>query len=392
MFSYLSNSLEYIIPFLIVLTVLVFIHELGHYLVARWNGVKVEVFSIGFGPEIFGWTDKSQTRWKFSLIPLGGYVRMYGDVDPSGQAVNPELQKMNDDQKKLTLASKTPLQRIAVSAAGPIANYLLAAVIFCGIFMTKGEPIITNDIGGIQQGSVAEHMGIKPGDQIIKINEIDITKFYDIVDAITPLPGKDIQVTVSRPDTLPTDLEKEIPADTPRSNVVLSGKMIHVAEDKTETPAVKLGIVPLRKTFRSVGVIESFSLAIQSCYKYSVDILTSIGQMITQQKGSGDLGGILSIGNVAKESAAGGAASLLLFMAMLSVNLGLINLLPVPVLDGGHILFCTIEAIIGRPVSEKVQEWAFGIGLTIVLGLMLLTTWNDVSHFKLIDKLLGLFR
>lgn len=392
MLSYITNSLEYLIPFLIVLTVLVFIHELGHYWVARRNGVKVDVFSIGFGPELFGWTDKSETRWKFSLIPLGGYVRMFGDADPSGQSVNPELQKMSQDQKNLTLASKTPLQRIAVSAAGPIANYLLAIVIFFGIFLTKGDPIITNDIGYVLSGGVADRLGIKPGDQITSINDTPIVNFMDIIEAIQPLAGKQIDISISRPDNVPEDLSQEIPENEPRQTLHFEGKMVTLDSDNQEVTAYKLGIAPLKKIFKPVGFFQAITLSVKRCYEYSRDILTSIGQMITGQKGSGDLGGILSIGNVAKESAAGGVATLLLFMAMLSVNLGLINLIPIPVLDGGHILFCSIEAITGKPVSEKVQELAFGVGLIVVLGIMLLTTWNDISHFKIIDKILGIFQ
>lgn len=391
MFTFLTSSLEYIIPFLIVLTILVFVHELGHYLVARWNGVKIEVFSIGFGPEIFGWTDKAHTRWKFSLIPLGGYVRMYGDADPSGQAVNPELQTMNPEQKSLTLNSKTPLQRIAVSVAGPLANYLLAIVLFMGLLLLKGEPIPTNDIGGIVAGSVAERIGVKPGDRITRVNEKPVVEFNDIILALKDLAGKDIQVEVSRPLSLPTDPAQEIPENTPRETLVLSGKMVTYSESKAEIPASKLGIAPGGNTFKSVGPIQSLSTSIQMCYKFSSDILSSLGQMIIGNKGGGELGGILSIGNMAKESTSGGIVSLILFMAVLSVNLGLINLLPVPVLDGGHILFCTIEAIRGRPVSEKVQERAFGTGLLLVLGVMLFTTWNDLSRFKVIEKVMGLF-
>ena len=391
MFTFLSSSLEYIIPFLIVLTVLVFVHELGHYVVARWNGVKIEVFSIGFGPEIFGWTDKAQTRWKFSLIPLGGYVRMYGDADPSGQSVNPELKTMNQDEKNLTLSSKTPLQRIAVSAAGPLANYLLAIVIFMGYFTIKGEPVVTNDIGGIIAGSVAERIGVKAGDRLTRLNDTPITEFNDIVGTLKNLAGKDVRVEVSRPLTLPENPKEGIPETTPRETLVFTGKMVTYTTSNEEIPAQKLGIAPGATTHRDVKPLKVIGLSLQKCYQFSADILSSLGQMITGQKGSGELGGILSIGNMAKESVSAGMTNLILSVALLSINLGLINLLPIPVLDGGHILFCTIEAITGHPVKEKIQEWAFGIGMLVVLGVMLLTTWNDFSHFKVIEKFMGLF-
>ena len=391
MFTFLSSSLEYIIPFLIVLTVLVFVHELGHYVVARWNGVKIEVFSIGFGPEIFGWTDKNQTRWKFSLIPLGGYVRMFGDADPSGQSVNPELKIMSLEQKNLTLSSKTPLQRIAVAAAGPLAHYLLAIVIFMGVFTIKGEPVLTNDIGAVVEKSVAERIGVKAGDRITRLNDAPISEFNDIIGTLKDLTGKDVQVEVSRPLSFPEDPAAGIPENAPRESIVLFGKMVTYSDSNEEIPVQKLGIAPGGSFIRSVGPLQSIGLSIKKCYQYSGEILSSLGQMITGQKGSGELGGILSIGSMAKESVSGGMITLIMFMAVLSVNLGLINLLPVPILDGGHILFCSIEAMTGRPVKEKIQEWAFGIGMFIVLSVMLLTTWNDISHFKVIQKITGLF-
>lgn len=372
----LGNITEYVIPFLIVLTVLVFIHELGHYLVARWNGVKIEVFSIGFGPEIFGWTDKADTRWKFSLIPLGGYVRMYGDADGSSRADNTSLNVMSEEEKSKTLHGKTVGQRMAVVAAGPAANYLLAIILMAGIFAFKGQPIINNQIGGVVQGSVAERMGLQKDDRITKINETPVYTFEDIRGIIPNLKGQDIKVTVERKAQ-----EKSEPA-----TIITSGKMAQVDEVTKEfKPSAHLGIRPGGMDYHQLGILDSIGQAIKTTYKMSVDTLASIGQMLTGSRSSQELVGILGMGEMAGQSAKSGIVALFWFMAILSVNLGLVNLLPIPVLDGGHLVIFAIERIRGKPVSVRAQEIAFTIGLVIVLFAMFLSTKNDLVRFNLLN-------
>lgn len=370
----LGNITEYVIPFLIVLTILVFIHELGHYLVARWNGVKIDVFSIGFGPEIFGWTDKAQTRWKFSLIPLGGYVRMYGDADGSSRPDADALDTMSDTDRSLTLHGKTVGQRMAVVAAGPIANYLLAIVLMAGIFAVKGQPVITNQVGDIVQGSVADQLGIKKDDRIVKINEKPIRNFDDVQAIIPSLKGEAIKITVER--ALQDNPKPEV--------IIMSGKMAQLdAETKEFKPVSKLGIRPGTLDYEALNLITAIGQAVKLTYKMSVDSLVGIGQMITGNRSSGELVGILGMGEMAGQSAKGGLVTLLWFMAILSVNLGLVNLLPIPVLDGGHLVFYAIEGIRGKRISTRAQEIAFMIGLAIVLFAMLLSTKNDLMRFNI---------
>lgn len=393
MIENLMASLGYIIPFLVVITVLVFFHELGHYLVARWNGVKIEVFSIGFGPELFGWTDKHQTRWKFSVLPFGGYVRMYGDADPSGQAVNPELVKMTAEEKSLTLQSKTPKQRIAVVAAGPIANYILAVVLLMGLFLVKGEPILTNEISMVTDGSVAQSLGIQSRDRIVRINDHNIQEFKDLPKALEGLAGKDIRVELLRPKS-ETSEKVAGESQTESERMILTGKMLLPSKDPTHSesiPADKLGVAPAAE-YKPIGFVSSFVESVKMCYTLSAAMLQGLGKLITGQGSGGDLGGVLSIGHQAKQFASKGVADLILFMALISVNLGLINLFPVPVVDGGHILLYSIEAIRGKPMSEKIQEKMFMVGLFLVLGLMIYTTLNDLHRFRVFDWVMSFFK
>jgi regulator of sigma E protease len=374
--SYLGNVAEYIIPFLIVLTILVFIHELGHYLVARYNGVKIEVFSIGFGPELFGWNDKSGTRWKFSAIPLGGYVRMYGDADGSSRADHDSLSQMESEDYKLTLHGKTVGQRMAVVAAGPIANFLLAIVLIAGIFVFKGQPSLPPVIGGIVSGKISEKIGLKENDKIISLNGETISEFMELREKIQKNAGKDISLLIER--------KKDGKLETLTFSTKLEEKDEKTGEIK---PINYLGIRPGLPIYTPLSPLSALTNSVSMTYKMSVDTLYNLGQMIVGKKSSEELGGILAIGDMAAQSAKGGIFALLMFMAMLSINLGLINLLPIPVLDGGHLLFYGIEAIRGKPVSPKAQEYAFMVGLAIVLGTMLLSTWNDVSRYKLFSWL-----
>lgn len=363
------HSLSYIIPFLVVLTIVVFIHELGHFLVARYNGVKVEVFSIGFGPELFGWDDSAGTRWKVSMIPLGGYIKMLGDADASSRPDEALTESLSAEDKAKTLQSKTVGQRIAVVTAGPAANYILAVVLMAGLFMYNGEPQFTNTIGKIAEHSVGYRAGLQAGDKITKINETSINKFTDLVDALKPLEGHEIQITVER--------------EGATSPVVLNGEMMKIDPNTHEKkPIAQLGIAPSGYTYEKHGALDSVKTAFSTVWNLSVKTLQSLGQMIMGKRSADELGGILAIGEMAGKSAKSGFVDLIWFIALLSVNLGLINLLPIPVLDGGHILFYSIEGIRGKPVSPKVQEYAFLAGLVFVLSIMLFSTWNDLSRLK----------
>lgn len=372
----LGNITEYVIPFLIVLTVLVFIHELGHYLVARWNGVKIDVFSIGFGPEIFGWTDKAETRWKFSLIPLGGYVRMHGDADGSSRADSAALSQMEESEKAKTLHGKTVGQRMAVVAAGPAANYILAIFLMTGIFAIKGQPIVNNQIGDVVQGSVAEHLGLKKDDRITKINETSVRTFDDIRALVPDLKGQAVKITAERLDE----------GKTTPSTIIVTGKMATFdATTKDFKPTSHLGIRPGGMDYQQLSAFSAVSQAVKTTYTMTIDTLVNIGQMLTGNRSSGELVGIIGMGEMAGQSAKSGLAAIVWFMAILSINLGLVNLLPIPVLDGGHLVFYAIEAIRGKPVSVKAQEISFMIGLAIVLFTMFLSTKNDLVRFNIFN-------
>lgn len=358
---------EYIFPFLIILTILVFVHELGHYLVARYNKVTVEVFSIGFGPELFGWNDKAGTRWKFSMIPLGGYVKMYGDADASSRPDTDSLKKMSDEQKSNSLHSKRVGQRMAVSAAGPFANFLFAIVIFAGLFTFKGEPFIPTTVGNVAPGKIAQKAGLTIGDKILSLNGVAAKDFHELRDLIMSNKGKDVDIRYLRGSAEQT----------------VRLKMVEVDALGVEKLVGVMGIAPSLPEYHKINPFQAVTHAIQKTWSMSVDMLRGIGQMITGQRSSEELAGILSIGNMAGESAKGGIAAFLVFMAFLSINLGLVNLLPIPVLDGGHLLFYSIEGIFGKPVPEKIQEYAFMVGLVIVLSIMLMSTWNDITRLIL---------
>jgi regulator of sigma E protease len=363
----LVNFAEHAIPFLIVLTILVFVHELGHYLVARYNKVKIEVFSIGFGPELFGWHDRAGTRWKLSMIPLGGYVRMYGDADASSRPDTESLEKMSDEDKSKSLHSKSVPQRMAVSAAGPFANFLFAIIVFTGLFIIKGEPFIPPTVGVVIPGKIAEKAGLKEGDKIISLNGVSVKDFYELRHLIIDNKGKEVDVLLSRDNAEQT----------------IHIKMVEIDAEGQEKPVGVMGIAPQLPEYLKVNPLQAAFHAVEKTWDISVDALTGIGQMITGKRSSEELGGILSIGDMAGKSAKGGIAAFFFFMAFLSINLGLINLLPVPVLDGGHLLFCALEGILRKPVPEKIQEYAFMIGLALVLGVMLMSTWNDVVRLIL---------
>lgn len=375
--DFLTSAFTNIVPFLIILTVLVFVHELGHYLVARWNGVKVEVFSIGFGPEIVGWNDKHATRWKISAIPLGGYVKMFADADASSRQDAQKMKTLSEEEMKLTLHGKSVWQRIQVSAAGPLANYIFAILVFGAIFATRGEQVPSENAqaGMVVPGSAAEKAGILEGDVISTVNGKSVKNFQEMSEIVKNNPGKELDFDLKRG-------EKEINLKvTPETVETLS-----ITGEKTQTG--KLGVA---QGFVSIkhGVIQSFGIATKYVINVSWMTLKGIGEMIIGNRKADGLSGPLGIAKMTAVIAQTDIWNILWFAAFLSLNLGLINLLPIPVLDGGHLLFYVIEAIKGSPVSEKTQEYAFRAGLGLILFVFLLSTWNDVNRFEWVRNLFG---
>jgi regulator of sigma E protease len=361
----------YLVPFVLALSVLVFFHELGHYLVARYNGVKVEVFSIGFGHEVFGWNDRVGTRWKISWLPLGGYVKMWGDDNAASTPDTDALAKMSEEDRSQSLHGKTVWQRMAVSAAGPFANYLLAFVLFFGIFAIDGYRYPAPILGVIMENSAAEEGGLKPNDLIQRLDSEDIKQFSDIVNYVRPRPGQAIQVSLIR-EGAPLMLTV-----TPKSSSpLLETKNAIGVLGVQDSGAI---ISEPKNPFQAVG------LAAQEIVSISWNTLVSVYEMLSGKRSADGMGGPLMIAKLSGTVSQLGLTAFLWFIALLSINLGLINLFPVPLLDGGHLFLYGIEAIRGKPLSEKTLEWCYRFGLACVASLIILTTWNDIQRLKIIQ-------
>src|SRR5215475_5558731 len=354
--------------FLIVLTILVFVHEFGHYLIARRNGVKIEIFSIGFGPELFGWYDRAGTRWKFSAMPLGGYVKMFGDADASSGLAAPSLSQLSPAEREISFHGKRLGQRAAIVAGGPIANFVFAIVVLAVLFMTYGQPFTPAEVGQVQPNSAAEQAGIKPGDKIVSINERSIERFEDVQQIVRLNPGVAMSIVVQR-DGQPVTLSV-----TP-SRVQQTDRF----GDRHEIGLLGIGRSGVEYVRRDP--LSAVGRAVGETWNLSAATLEAMWQIIIGTRNSDELGGPLRIAQMSGEVAQSGAVPLFWFMAVLSINLGLINLFPVPVLDGGHLLFYAAEAIRGRPLGQRAQEYGFRIGLAMVLTLMVFATWNDIVHF-----------
>lgn len=357
----------YIIPFLVVLSILVFVHELGHYLIARYNGVGVDVFSIGFGPEVFGWHDKAGTRWKVSWLPLGGYVKMVGDADAASTPDLKNLKQMDEKQRSRSLFYKTVWQRIAVSIAGPLANYIFAILIFSIMFATIGQRYTVPVVQSVQEKSAAAEAGILPGDRIKDIEGQPIERFEDIMAIVQDRAGDSLQVVLDRGGHI--------------LSLTVVPKLSTITDHFGHVHKVGLlGIKSAEVAFIKRSWLKTWWYAIEEVISLSWQTLKALGQIVIGAKSADGLGGPLRIAQMSGDIAQSGLVALVWFMALLSVNLGLINLFPVPMLDGGHLLFYFVEVIRGKPLSERAQEWGFRIGFACIIGLMLLSTWNDLVH------------
>src|SRR5713226_9334942 len=371
MIEFLNHGLTYIVPFLVILTVLVFVHEFGHYLIARWNGVRVEVFSIGFGPEVFGWCDRAGTRWKFSTIPLGGYVKMFGDSDASSGLPVPGLARLAPAERDVSFHYKRLGQRAAIVAAGPAANFLFAIVVLAILFMTYGQPLTPAEVGQVQPGSAAEQGGVQAGDVILSIDGRTVERFEDVQQVVRLNPSVPMTMVVRRDGTL-VDLR-------------VTPSLIEESDRLGRRQIGQLGIRGGGTKYVKRDPASAVVSAITETWNLSVTTLQAMWQMVIGTRTTDELGGPLRIAQLSGEIAQGGIVPLLWFMAVLSVNLGLINLFPVPVLDGGHLLYYAAEAIRGKPLGQRAQEYGFRVGLALVLTLMVFATWNDLVHTGIVD-------
>jgi len=361
----------YVVPFLFVLTIVVFFHELGHFLMARWCGIKVLVFSIGFGPEIAGFNDRYGTRWKISAVPLGGYVKFFGDDSAASTPDMTAAAAMTEAEKKDSFIFQPVASRAAVVAAGPIANFILAIVIFAAIFMTVGKQTTSARVDTVQPGSAAQTAGFQPGDLVLSINGEKIESFSDMQRIVSISAGEPLAIEVDR-GGVPVKLNavpqlKEIKdnfGNVHRLGVLGISRSMAPGDIKTE----KAG--PLRAVV--MGAQETWFVVDRT--------LAYITGVFAGREAADQLGGPIRIAQVSGQVATAGFAALIHLTAVLSVSIGLLNLFPIPLLDGGHLLFYAIETIRGRPLSERAQELGFRIGLAIVVMLMIFATFNDILH------------
>jgi regulator of sigma E protease len=355
-----------VLGFVVVLTVLVFVHEYGHYWIARRNRVKIEVFSIGFGPELFGWTDRAGTRWKVSALPLGGYVKMFGDADPTSGLPLAVSAPLSPADREVSFHCKRLDQRAAIVAGGPLANFLFAIVVLAALFMTFGQPYTPATVGKVMPHSAAAAAGLQPGDQIVRLDGQAINRFEDVQQLVQLNPNVSMAIVVRRGGTLVT---RQV---TP---------ILVTEKDRLGSHQIgRLGIQggPVEYVRRSPP--DAVLRAVKETWNLSATTLDAVWQMAIGKRSTDELGGPLKIAQISGEVIQLGVGPLLWFMALLSVNLGLINLFPVPVLDGGHLLFYAAEAIRGKPLGRRAQEYGFRVGLALVLTLMVFATWNDVFH------------
>lgn len=366
-----SGALTYLLPFLFVLTVVVFFHELGHFLVARWCGVKIDAFSIGFGPEIVGFNDRHGTRWRLSWVPLGGYVKFHGDDSVASSPDSETLAQLSEEEKRSSFHLKPVAQRSAIVAAGPIANFLLAIVIFAAIFASVGKFVTPPRVDAITPDSAAAAAGFEVGDVVVSIDGTPIESFSDMQRIVSVNPDVPLDFVVDRGGA-PVKL-----VATPQLREV----------DDRFGNTHRIGLLGIQRSAEPDEVSQvrySIPAAIWEGTKetwFVIDRTVSyLVGVVVGREAADQLGGPIRIAEMSGQVAQLGFLALLNLTAVLSISIGFLNLLPVPMLDGGHLLFYGIEAVRGRPLSERAIDIGFRVGLAFVLMLMLFATWNDIVN------------
>jgi len=449
-----GNAWLYGGTFILVLSILVFVHEWGHYIVARLCGVKVETFSIGFGKELLGFDDKNGTRWKFALIPLGGYVKLFGDVDPASTqhekgADDGEggIREYTEEEKKQAFYAQPVWKRAAVVIAGPAINYIFAIILFAGMFTFNGQPVTPPVAAAVIGGSSADAHGFLPHDRVVSVDGKAITTFEDIRREMTVALDLEKHFVVERDGELvdiyasPEKVTKEdrfgfkhsrglLGLISPRHAIqietikVVDGRSYESAEDVRRALIKRMGesfaveikngeardvfnIRPLAEfndfidnpdaeeyNFIFLSNVEANQFvkyplhtavfeAVEQCWVVTRGTLEALGQMITGSRSAAELGGVIRIGALAGDMAKQGILALIFFTALLSINLGLINLFPIPMLDGGHLVFYAFESVLGRPIPERIQEYAFRVGFVFLIGIMAFANLNDIMQLLL---------
>lgn len=363
--DWLPDVVHHTLWFLFIISVIVFVHEFGHYLVARLCGVRIETFSLGFGKELWGKNDRHGTRWKVSALPLGGYVKMFGDADPASNPDADKLDAMTDAQRKEAFHCKPLPQKAAIVFAGPLFNFVFAILVLTGFFTFVGYLQTLPIAGAFLENSAAQEAGVELGDRFVEIEGRTIRTFGDIQSVIRLHPGMPVEAKVQRGEELIT--------------LTITPKVHEMHDLLGETVRVGLiGVSSKDVIYEKLPLPEAFAQSFRSTYQICSDTLKAMGQMITGKRGFEELGGPIRIAQYSGESARKGWETMLWFMAMLSINLGLINLFPIPMLDGGHLAFYMLEAVRGRPMAVKFQEYSLRFGFALLVTLMVFVTLNDI--------------
>ncbi|MBD3762012.1 RIP metalloprotease RseP [Rhizorhabdus sp.] len=365
-----------VLAFLLVIGPLIFVHELGHYLAGRWCGVKADVFSIGFGREIAGYTDSRGTRWKLGWMPMGGYVKFAGDMNPASQPT-PEWLALPPEERARTFQAKPVWQRFLIVFAGPLTNFLVAIAIFMAFFAAYGVPRTPSVLSAVMDGSPAAKAGLQPGDRVVAIAGRPVDTFDELADMIRFRPQERLQLDIERGSSRQSlfvvtaaDVERDRFGNEFRKGTigVMSGPQV--------IEPVSLLQLPVEATRQTIGIVRM--------------MVDTLGQIITGRRSVKELGGPLKIAQVSGQQASLGLLNFVMLMALISINLGFINLLPIPMLDGGHLVFYLFEGIARRPVPERAMEWAFRSGLAVLLSFMIFVTLNDILSLGALKGLAGL--
>ena len=365
--QYLPTAIQYFSAFALLITVVVFIHELGHYSVGRWCGIGVETFSIGMGKQIWGKTDKYGTLWRVAILPIGGYVKFYGDEDPSGK----KSEVSENIKDHMNFHNKSVWKKIATTAAGPLFNFILAIFIFSIIFFFRGESLVQPYIGQIVDESPAYNSGLEAGDEIIYADTKEILYFNDLRDYVLENPENEIELTVIR--------------DGVEKKIFLTPEVIS-SKDRfgNDYSSARIGVIgsqnPEHIELKKYGLITSIYRGTYETYNLSAKILSYLGKLIAGRESIDQMGGPIKIIQISGEISNYGIIPLLALIAAISVNLGIINLLPIPVLDGGHLLYYSLEVVRGKPLSQKTQEIGMQIGMSLLIALMIFVTFLDISR------------
>lgn len=376
--SLAQSSALYTVSFIVVLSVVVFVHEFGHYWVAKRSGVKIDTFSIGFGKEIFGWNDKSGTRWKISWLPLGGYVKMFGDADAASSRPDEKIKGLTEEEKKHSFWHMSVKIRMAVTAAGPIANYVFAIIVLALLFATTGQPFTPPVVDSFTENSVAQRAGFVVNDRILTVDGSKVERFEDIKRVVALNVGTPMSFEVERDGKIQTiSVTPEVALTTDRLG--------------SEHRMGRIGIVSHNVEFKDLDPVTAVKQSFAETWDITSGTLKAVGQMIMGVRGAEELGGPLRIAEMSGKVAKQGASSIIWFLAVISINLGLINFFPIPLLDGGNLVFYFAELVRGGPLSENAQEMGSRIGLFLVISLMVFATWNDLVHLQVVSYLSRLF-